>query len=129
MYALPAASSSLIVHLFRPMAYEYDVGILAQQQSVYVPGAMIDKEGAGGKLAKGVRELQYSGKAEGKSGKIRHYLIGTLVRRHHHLLKPFTNHFYLAWFRLFVGDLSNDVSDDVLANAFNNTPPSRSPVH
>ena len=26
---------------------------------------------------------------------------------------------YLAWFRLFVGDLSNDVSDDVLANAFN----------
>jgi len=26
---------------------------------------------------------------------------------------------YPAWFRLFVGDLSNDVSDDVLANAFN----------
>lgn len=26
---------------------------------------------------------------------------------------------YSAWFRLFVGDLSNDVSDDVLANAFN----------
>lgn len=25
----------------------------------------------------------------------------------------------LAWFRLFVGDLSNDVSDDVLSNAFN----------
>src|ERR1700753_4513023 len=25
----------------------------------------------------------------------------------------------LEWFRLFVGDLSNDVSDDVLANAFN----------
>ena len=24
-----------------------------------------------------------------------------------------------AWFRLFVGDLSNDVSDDVLSNAFN----------
>jgi RNA recognition motif-containing protein len=24
-----------------------------------------------------------------------------------------------AWFRLFVGDLSNDVSDDVLTNAFN----------
>jgi RNA recognition motif-containing protein len=23
-----------------------------------------------------------------------------------------------AWFRLFVGDLSNDVSDDVLSNAF-----------
>jgi len=26
---------------------------------------------------------------------------------------------YAAWFRLFVGDLSNDVSDDVLSNAFN----------
>jgi RNA recognition motif-containing protein len=26
---------------------------------------------------------------------------------------------FTAWFRLFVGDLSNDVSDDVLANAFN----------
>jgi RNA recognition motif-containing protein len=25
----------------------------------------------------------------------------------------------VAWFRLFVGDLSNDVSDDVLSNAFN----------
>lgn len=41
---------------------------------------------------------------------------------------PFTFHiavnfisylFLLAWFRLFVGDLSNDVSDDVLTNAFN----------
>lgn len=28
----------------------------------------------------------------------------------------------VAWFRLFVGDLSNDVSDDVLANAFNKYP-------
>lgn len=26
---------------------------------------------------------------------------------------------YAGWSRLFVGDLSNDVSDDVLANAFN----------
>ena len=25
----------------------------------------------------------------------------------------------IAWFRLFVGDLSNDVSEDVLTNAFN----------
>ena len=25
---------------------------------------------------------------------------------------------HAAWFRLFVGDLSNDVSDDVLSNAF-----------
>ena len=30
--------------------------------------------------------------------------------------------FHLAWFRLFVGDLSNDVSDDVLASAFNKYP-------
>jgi len=30
--------------------------------------------------------------------------------------------FLVAWFRLFVGDLSNDVSDDVLSNAFNKYP-------
>lgn len=30
-----------------------------------------------------------------------------------------TTHVFVAWFRLFVGDLSNDVSDDVLSNAFN----------
>jgi RNA recognition motif-containing protein len=29
---------------------------------------------------------------------------------------------FLGWSRLFVGDLSNDVSDDVLANAFNKYP-------
>ena len=29
---------------------------------------------------------------------------------------------FSAWFRLFVGDLSNDVSDDVLTNAFNKYP-------
>jgi RNA recognition motif-containing protein len=29
---------------------------------------------------------------------------------------------HTAWFRLFVGDLSNDVSDDVLSNAFNKYP-------
>ncbi len=28
-------------------------------------------------------------------------------------------HFYVAWFRLFVGDLSNDVSEEILASAFN----------
>jgi hypothetical protein len=37
--------------------------------------------------------------------------------RTHHL--GYTDWRTLAWFRLFVGDLSNDVSDDVLANAFN----------
>jgi len=30
-----------------------------------------------------------------------------------------TKSYLAAWFRLFVGDLSNDVSDDVLTNAFN----------
>lgn len=34
----------------------------------------------------------------------------------------YVNNTLLAWFRLFVGDLSNDVSDDVLANAFNKYP-------
>lgn len=83
-------------------AYEYDVGILAQQ-SVYVPGAMIDKRGgAGGKLAKGGKRTTVLRKGAGK------------VWEDQTLLE-----WNPSWFRLFVGDLSNDVSDDVLANAFN----------
>ncbi|KAG1850857.1 carbamoyl-phosphate synthase L chain, ATP binding domain-containing protein [Suillus subalutaceus] len=47
-------------------AYKYDVGILAQQ-SVYVPGAMIDKcGGAGGKLAKGGKRTTVLRKGGGK---------------------------------------------------------------
>lgn len=37
---------------------------------------------------------------------LRGYYIGAMLTIH------------IAWFRLFVGDLSNDVSDDVLSNAF-----------
>jgi hypothetical protein len=83
-------------------AYEYDVGILAQQ-SVYVPGAMIDKRGgAGGRLAKGGKRTTVLRKGAGK------------VWEDQTLLE-----WNPSWFRLFVGDLSNDVSDDVLSNAFN----------
>ncbi|CAK5275536.1 unnamed protein product, partial [Mycena citricolor] len=86
-------------------AYEYDVGILAQQ-SVYVPGAMIDKRGgSGGKLAKGGKRTTVLRKGGGK------------VWEDQTLLD-----WNPSWFRLFVGDLSNDVSDDVLSNAFNKYP-------
>jgi len=86
-------------------AYEYDVGILAQQ-SVYVPGAMIDKRGgAGGKVAKGGKRTTVLRKGAGK------------VWEDQTLLE-----WSPSWFRLFVGDLSNDVSDDVLSNAFNKYP-------
>ncbi|KAJ7180122.1 RNA-binding domain-containing protein [Mycena crocata] len=97
--AYPAASSS---HAPVPAnAYEYDVGILAQQ-SVYVPGAMIDKRGgSGGKLAKGGKRTTVLRKGGGK------------VWEDQTLLE-----WNPSWFRLFVGDLSNDVSDDVLSNAF-----------
>ena len=48
-------------------AYEYDVGILAQQ-SAYVPGAMQDKRGgAGGKLAKGGKRVTVLRKGGGKT--------------------------------------------------------------
>jgi hypothetical protein len=48
-------------------AYEYDVGILAQQ-SVYVPGAMIDKRGgAGGKVAKGGKRTTVLRKGGGRT--------------------------------------------------------------
>ncbi|KAI6164905.1 RNA-binding domain-containing protein [Pisolithus thermaeus] len=71
--------------------------------SVYVPGAMIDKRGgAGGKLAKGGKRTTVLRKGGGK------------VWEDQTLLE-----WNPSWFRLFVGDLSNDVSDDVLANAFN----------
>jgi hypothetical protein len=47
-------------------AFEYDVGLLAQQ-SVYVPGAMIDKRGgSGGKLAKGGKRTTVLRKGGGK---------------------------------------------------------------
>ncbi|KIY71483.1 RNA-binding domain-containing protein [Cylindrobasidium torrendii FP15055 ss-10] len=95
----PAAGSSSQVPA---NAYEYDVGIVAQQ-SVYVPGAMIDKRGgAGGKIAKGGKRTTVLRKGGGKTWEDQ-----TLLE-----WNP-------SWFRLFVGDLSNDVSDDVLANAFN----------
>lgn len=65
MFPIPGSSSAH--HAPVPSnAYEYDVGILAQQ-SVYVPGAMIDKRGgAGGKLAKGGRRTTVLRKGAGK---------------------------------------------------------------
>ncbi|THG98084.1 hypothetical protein EW026_g4039 [Hermanssonia centrifuga] len=102
MYSVPGSSSSAHTAPVPSNAYEYDVGILAQQ-SVYVPGAMIDKRGgAGGKLAKGGKRTTVLRKGAGK------------VWEDQTLLE-----WNPSWFRLFVGDLSNDVSDDVLANAFN----------
>ncbi|THH19872.1 hypothetical protein EW146_g1390 [Bondarzewia mesenterica] len=104
LYSNPLASSSHNAPV-PANAYEYDVGILAQQ-SVYVPGAMIDKRGgAGGKLAKGGKRVTVLRKGGGK------------VWEDQTLLE-----WSPSWFRLFVGDLSNDVSDDVLANAFNKYP-------
>ena len=64
----PIAGSSTSAHS-APVpanAYEYDVGILAQQ-SVYVPGAMIDKRGgSGGKVAKGGKRTTVLRKGGGK---------------------------------------------------------------
>ncbi|KAI0005001.1 hypothetical protein BJV74DRAFT_806301 [Russula compacta] len=100
IYPLPSSSSHSAP--VPANAYEYDVGILAQQ-SVYVPGAMIDKKGgSGGKLAKGGKRMTVLRKGGGKTWEDQ-----TLLE-----WNP-------SWFRLFVGDLSNDVSDDVLAGAFN----------
>lgn len=66
MYPIPGASTSAHSAPVPANAYEYDVGILAQQ-SVYVPGAMIDKRGgAGGKLAKGGKRTTVLRKGAGK---------------------------------------------------------------
>jgi len=104
-FPLPGASTSSQPAPVPANAYEYDVGIVAQQ-SVYVPGAAIDKRGgAGGKLAKGGKRTTVLRKGGGK------------VWEDQTLLE-----WNPSWFRLFVGDLSNDVSDDVLSNAFNKYP-------
>ena len=64
-FAMPGSSSSHSAPV-PANAYEYDVGIVAQQ-SVYVPGAMIDKRGgSGGKLAKGGKRVTVLRKGAGK---------------------------------------------------------------
>ena len=66
MYPIPGPSTSAHNAPVPANAYEYDVGILAQQ-SVYVPGAMIDKRGgAGGKLAKGGKRTTVLRKGGGR---------------------------------------------------------------
>jgi hypothetical protein len=66
MYPVAGSSSSSHSAPVPANAYEYDVGILAQQ-SVYVPGAAIDKRGgAGGKLAKGGKRVTVLRKGGGK---------------------------------------------------------------
>jgi len=63
-FPLPGGSSSHSAPV-PANAYEYDVGILAQQ-SAYVPGAAGDKRGAGGKLAKGTKRVTVLRKGGGK---------------------------------------------------------------
>ncbi|ESK84400.1 hypothetical protein Moror_10143 [Moniliophthora roreri MCA 2997] len=72
-----------------PNAYEYDVGILAQQ-SVYIPGAMIDKRGgSGGKVAKGGKRTTVLRKEEGRRKSLggpdvagmESFVVQTLCRR------------------------------------------------
>ena len=65
-YPIAGSSSSSHQAPVPANAYEYDVGIVAQQ-SVYVPGAMIDKRGgAGGKVAKGGKRTTVLRKGGGK---------------------------------------------------------------
>ena len=120
MYPIPGPSTSAHSAPVPANAYEYDVGILAQQ-SVYVPGAMIDKRGgAGGKLAKGGKRTTVLRKGGGKVWEDQTLLEWNPCECFPLIICCYIAHLCLtAWFRLFVGDLSNDVSDDVLSNAFN----------
>lgn len=102
-------------------AYEYDVGAAAQG-SAYVPGAMLDRKGgSGGKLAKGGKRTTVLRKGAGKVWEDQTLLEWDSSRWYSSLINVLLIRF-AGWSRLFVGDLSNDVSDDVLANAFNKYP-------
>ncbi|KAF8341540.1 uncharacterized protein EI90DRAFT_3034280 [Cantharellus anzutake] len=96
------AASSSSAPVYRPAnAHEYDVGAAAQQ-SAYVPGANHGKGGGSGAVVpKGSKRTTVLRKGAGK------------VWEDQTLLD-----WDPAWFRLFVGDLSNDVSDEILATAF-----------
>src|SRR5277367_4882712 len=80
-------------------AYEYDVGILAQQ-SVYVPGAMIDKRGgAGGKVAKGGKRTTVLRKGGGKVWEDQTLLEWSPCKCAFSMLScPIVLRFPLAWF-------------------------------
>jgi hypothetical protein len=85
---------------------------------------MIDKRGgSGGKLAKGGKRVTVLRKGGGKVWEDQTLLEWNPCT---HFCLSFSvsllTQRVVAWFRLFVGDLSNDVSDDVLANAFNQYP-------
>jgi hypothetical protein len=80
---------------------------------------MIDKRGgSGGKLAKGGKRTTVLRKGGGKVWEDQ-TLLEWNPCSYSYCHFGSNTHSFLAWFRLFVGDLSNDVSDDVLANAFN----------
>jgi len=86
-------------------AYEYDVGVAAQQ-SAYVPGANTGKAGGAGTVVpKGAKRKTVLRKGAGKLWEDQ-----TLLEWDD------------KWFRLFVGDVSNDVTDEVLSNAFSKYP-------
>ncbi|KAG8847815.1 hypothetical protein FRB96_001403 [Tulasnella sp. 330] len=86
-------------------AYEYDVGVAAQQ-SAYVPGASAGKAGgAGGVVPKGAKRKTVLRKGGGKLWEDQ-----TLLEWDD------------KWFRLFVGDVSNDVTDEILSSAFSKYP-------
>ncbi|PVG00466.1 RNA-binding domain-containing protein [Serendipita vermifera] len=92
--------------------HEYDIGMY-EQASAYVPGAAIVQRGASGSTG---GHLAASGSGRGKKT--------TVVRRGGG--KTWEDQTLLewdpTWFRLFVGDVSNDVSDQVLSEAFNKYP-------
>ncbi|KIM25887.1 hypothetical protein M408DRAFT_330885 [Serendipita vermifera MAFF 305830] len=93
-------------------AHEYDIGMY-EQASAYVPGAAIVQRGAGGSSAGHL--------ASGRGGKAKKT---TVVRRGGGKTWEDTTllEWDPQWFRLFVGDVSNDVSDTVLAEAFSKYP-------
>lgn len=104
--------------------HEYDEGII-EQASAYVPGAAIVQRGGTSRAegGTGAKRTTVVRKGGGRTWEDKTLLEwDPSVYSLFYFLIHFTDSFSEEWFRLFVGDVSNDVSDDLLASAFDKYP-------
>lgn len=107
------------VHQSQPMHTNMMLESSLNKVSTYRVQWLISVGALVGNWPRAAREPLCWERAGGRFGKTKHCWSGILVSVLPALILYFVFISSVAWFRLFVGDLSNDVSDDVLTNAFN----------